>query len=149
MRNKLSVVVDTNVFLDSWLDDDKNCNNILDLILNRKLNLLFSQDTIGELIYITKKYAIKNMSSEKPRIALLKLVIEMFYWSKSIDTSKTECPKINDPYDEMFLKTAIEGKANYLISEDRKSGMHKVELEGIRIVSSEEFVSMYERLCVG
>ena len=89
------------------------------------------------------------MSSEKPRIALLKLVIEMFYWSKSIDTSKTECPKINDPYDEMFLKTAIEGKANYLISEDRKSGMHKVELEGIRIVSSEEFVSMYERLCVG
>jgi len=148
MRNKLSVVVDTNIFLNSWFDDDKYCNHIIDLISNRKLKLLFSQDTIGELIYVVKKFAVKNMSSQKPRIALLNFVTELFYWAESVDTSNTKCPKLNDPYDEMFLKCAIEEHADYIISEDVASGMHKVELEGIKILKAKEFVLAYESLCV-
>jgi predicted nucleic acid-binding protein len=88
------------------------------------------------------------MSSEKPRILLLQSVAELFYWSDSVDTSKTECPKINDKYDEMFLKCAIEGNAEYLISDDFKSGMHDIDINQIKIVGSKDFVSIYEGLLV-
>jgi len=52
----------------------------------------------------------------------------------------------------MFLKCAIEGKANYLISNDFRSGMHVIEesdKSDIKIVSSQEFIRMYEELLVG
>jgi len=151
-RLRPKVVIDTNIFLNSWIDDLGSCNYILELIFINKLKLLFSQDTIGELIYVAKKYAIKNMSSDKSRIPFMQKLAEMFYLATSVDTSETLCPKINDVYDEMFLKCAIEGKANYLISNDFRSGMHVVEIDDkkdIKIVSSQDFIRMYEELLVG
>jgi len=156
MKNKRKVrprvVIDTNIFLNSWIDDFGSCNYILELIFINRLRLLFSQDTIGELIYVAKKYAIKNMSSDKSRIPFMQKLAEMFYLATSVDTSDTLCPKINDIYDEMFLKCAIEGKANYLISNDFRSGMHVLGTNNkndIKIVSSQEFIKMYEELLVG
>jgi len=156
MKNKRiirpRVVVDTNIFLNSWIDGLGSCNYILELISINRLRLLFSQDTIGEFMYVAKNYCISNMSSDKSRIPFMQNLAEMFYLATSVDTSETLCPKINDIYDEMFLKCAIEGKANYLISNDFRSGMHVLGINDkndIKIVSSQEFIKMYEELLVG
>ena len=113
MSKKIKIVVDANIFINSWFYTNHfYCDAVVDLINNDQVKLLFSQDTIGELIYVVKN-----------------IVLDLF--------------------DEMFLKTAIKGRADYIISDDFRSGMHRVKLEGTKIVSSEQFVSMYERLCVG
>jgi len=58
------------------------------------------------------------------------------------------CAEINDDTDEMFLKCAIKGEAEYLISNDLASGMHYVDINGIKILNSEDFIKIYDELCV-
>lgn len=143
------VVIDTNIFLNSWIDDMGSCNYILKLISINRLKVLFSQDTIGEFMYVAKNYSISNMSSDKSRIPFMQNLAEMFYLATSIDTSETLCPEINDAYDKMFLECAIEGDAQYLISNDFRSGMHTVKSsmkKDIMIVSSPEFIRLYEEM---
>ncbi len=144
MKTKPKVVIDTNVFIKSWFDNQSHCVEVTDMVDKKRIKLLFSQDTIGELIYIVKKFAIKNMSSEKPRIEILNSVVKLFYDSESINTMSTESPNLNDVYDEMFLKCAIQGKADYLISDDFKSGMHKVKEVKTKIINSEKFIKEYK-----
>lgn len=59
---------------------------------------------------------------------------------------ETTCPKLNNLTDEIFLKTAIKAEADFLISDDFRSGIHGVSLNGTRIVSAEEFVTISEGL---
>lgn len=137
------VVIDTNIFINSWFDDDADCNLIMDLLDDNKIKLLFSQDTIGELIYIVKNFSIKFMSSRISRIQLISKVAEIFCDARSVNTMETTCPNINDKYDEMFLKCAIKGKADFIISNDFKSGMHQLSDLGIKVVSAEEFINLF------
>ncbi len=44
----------------------------------------------------------------------------------------------------MFLKCAIKGEAEYLITNDFKHGMQ--DYKNIIIVSSKEFITLYEKL---
>jgi len=42
----------------------------------------------------------------------------------------------------MFLKCAMKGKANYLISDDFKSGMHNIDSLGFKVLSAKDFCEM-------
>lgn len=143
MKSKPRVVIDTNIFIKSWFDNNEICNKITELVDKNKIKLLFSQETIGELFYIVKKYCIKNMSSKIPRMQVLNSLAELFYESESVNTIETKCPKLDDKYDEMFLKTALEGNTDYLITDDFKSGLHKLKKVKVKIVSSEDFIKFY------
>jgi len=61
-----------------------------------------------------------------------------------VNTSNTISPEINDKYDDMFLKCAIEGNAEYLISDDLNSGMHDVEGLGFKILNAKDFCMFFE-----
>jgi putative PIN family toxin of toxin-antitoxin system len=138
------VVVDTNVFFNSWIEDMESCNYVLNLISTNRIKLLFSQDTIGEFMYMAKNYCIANMSSDKSRILFMQSLAEMFYLATSVNTVETSCPELNDPYDEMFLKCAIAGKADFLVSNDFTSGLHTINDLNIKIVSSGMFKEIYQ-----
>ena len=69
--------------------------------------------------------------------------MESFYYSTSVNTINTITPEINDKYDDMFLKCAIEGNADYLVSDDFNSGMHVVENIGFKVVSSDKFIELF------
>ena len=148
MKNKPKVVIDTNIFIDGLFSykevDNEYCIKVIDLIDNRKILLLFAQDTIGELVYIAKNFARYNFNNIKDRISLLNYLIELFYHSTSVNTSNTISPEINDKYDDMFLKCAIEGNAEYLISDDLNSGMHDVEGLGFKILNAKDFCMLFE-----
>ena len=148
MKNKPKVVIDTNIFIDGLFSykevDNEYCIKVIDLIDNRKILLLFAQDTIGELIYIAKNFARHNFNNIKDRISLLNYLIELFYHSTSVNTSNTISPEINDKYDDMFLKCAIQGNAEYLISDDLNSGMHDVEGLGFKILNAKDFCMLFE-----
>ena len=147
MKNKPKVVIDTNIFIDGLFSykeiDNEYCIKVIDLIDNRKILLLFAQDTIGELVYIAKNFARYNFNNIKDRISLLNYLIELFYHSTSVNTSNTISPEINDKYDDMFLKCAIQGNAEYLISDDLNSGMHDVEGLGFKILNAKDFCMLF------
>jgi len=144
MRDKKKVVIDTNIFVKGWYSENKYCNIIMDMIDNRKLQLFFSQDTIGELVYIIKGFARRYYKNKSDSINDLKDIMELFYYGTTVNTSHTKSPEINDKYDDIFLKCAIEGDANYLISDDFKSGMHDINKFGFKVLNSKDFCKMME-----
>ncbi|WP_242966729.1 PIN domain-containing protein [Desulfosporosinus sp. FKA] len=88
MRSKLKVVLDTNIFIKAWFSSEDNnvCSKVMDLIEERKIQLLFAQDTIGELVYLVKNFARYNITDVNDRLAMLQGVMELFYYSTSINT---------------------------------------------------------------
>jgi len=144
MKIKPKVVIDTNIFIKGWYGKHKHCNAIMNMIENRKLQLLFSQDTVGELVYIIKGFARRVYDVKSDAINDLKDIMVLFYYGTSINTKDTISPEINDKYDDMFLKCAIEGNAEYLISDDLNSGMHDVEGLGFKILNAKDFCMLFE-----
>ena len=140
------IVLDTNIFINGLFssEEDNEYIKIMNMVDNKQIYLLFSQDTIGELVYVAKNFARHNISNIHDRVSLLQYLIELFYFSKSVNTSHTISPEINDKYDDMFLKCAIEGNADYLISDDLKSGMHDVDKLGFKVMSAKDFCEMIE-----
>ena len=143
---KSKVVIDTNIFINGWFfsEEHTSCQSIMNLIDNKQILLLFSQDTIGELLYLVKNFARYNIDNIQTRISILQSVSELFYYATSINTMNTKCPFIKDKYDKMFVKCAIKGKADYIISNDYKSGMHNLKNIKTKIVSSEQFVKLFD-----
>ncbi|MGR6760440.1 putative toxin-antitoxin system toxin component, PIN family [Paenibacillus sp. T2-29] len=135
-----TAVVDTNVFVHALFYEDENCLKIMDMVENNELNLLFSRDTIGELMYILKNFSRHNLD-ENEGIELLQNIAELFYTSKSYNDSKISpntLPK--DPDDIMFLKCAIKGNADYLITNDLKSGLIKLTEYDFIGITAKDFI---------
>lgn len=147
MKSKIKVVIDTQIFLRSWFYTKYfYCDAIMDLIDKDELFLLFSQETIGELFYMTKLMATHIFDEKNIQLDYLHILSAIFLDARSINTFEVECPELKDKTDEMLLKTAIKGEADFIISDDFRSGIHNIEIEGIKILSSEQFVSIYEGL---
>lgn len=129
--------------IDFNIDDEEDENKIFELYKTGKLKMYFSQDTIGELVYLTKIATTVNNYSNELSLAMLNQVVRAFYFGKSVNTTDTICQNIDDPTDEMFLKTSIKGNVDYLISNDISSGMHNLKGLGFKVMTSNEFVGMY------
>lgn len=142
MERKIKVVLDTNIFIKGMYTSDIFCKKILILAKNKKLQLLFSQLTIGELIYVLKGFARRIYNEYKAIYTIkdLKDIMELFYYGTTVDTRNTNSPIINDSSDNMFLECAIKGQADYLITNDFRSGMHEVKNYDFRVVSAQEFI---------
>jgi putative PIN family toxin of toxin-antitoxin system len=148
MRSKLKVVIDTNVFINSWFSMKYfYCDAVVDLVDNDKLYLLFSQDTIGELMYVAKNFAFHVIDDVSIRLELFHNIAGLFLNSQSVNTQATICPDLEDKTDEIFVRCAIEGRADYIISQDENSGMHnneEIKKLGLNVVTAEEFIRIFQ-----
>jgi predicted nucleic acid-binding protein len=85
-EEKIKVVVDTNVFIHGMSHRNINSVKILKLIEQRRLELFFSQETIGELVWIMKNFVRHNIDDRKTRITVLQNLMTLFYYGKSVNT---------------------------------------------------------------
>jgi putative PIN family toxin of toxin-antitoxin system len=121
------IVIDTNVFIEAVFGEETSDSaNLLALLDELDVRLVFSQETIGELMYIFKRHANSlGMSQDKVQDILLD-VTTFFQYGKSINTkhlNKTQIKKISDPDDQMFVYAAYASNATHLITLDKKSGI--------------------------
>ena len=143
MVRKYNLVVDTNVFLHGFNNFSESASDVVDLIEANKVNLVFTGDTFGELIFMIKCWARKNITSKKDRLSLLHDFVDLFYNSLSYNPTGVECPKINDEFDIKFLECAIVSKCDFLISNDYSSGMHKVDKCNFIATDTKSFMDMW------
>lgn len=140
MNIKPRIVIDTNVLIDDLLDEKRSSQEIMNLFYQIKITLLFSQETIGELVYVMESMARRNIRKISDRIKFLNNIMYIFYHSQSINTvnvNKQLNVKCNDPNDDMFLECAYYGKADFLITNDKASGMYLLDIGKTKIVSSD------------
>lgn len=150
-NNKVKIVIDTNVFINGLIFPfeykyDKDIINILfNLIDEEKIELVFSQDTIGELVYIFKNKVKHYIAKEEWEMYMCQIII-IFLRAYSVNTTYTKTPRCIDPNDNMFLKCAKQSYAKYLISNDLKSKMSKVKSPYTTVLTSKEFLNIYNRI---
>jgi predicted nucleic acid-binding protein len=144
---KLKLVIDTNIFIKKFFFESKyyHCKTLLDIITNNEnIDLVFTQDTIGELFYVSKLMInnINNMNYEDG-LELINKISKIFYDSIIVNTLNTIAPKCNDEFDDMFLKCYVESNADYILTDDFKSGMNKIK--NINVLESIKFIQMVSK----
>ncbi|MEH7419559.1 putative toxin-antitoxin system toxin component, PIN family [Neobacillus drentensis] len=122
------IVVDTCVFIEGIFGEDNNPSSILLSMLDTlDIRLIFSQESIGELLYILKKRCNELQMDSDDTNDILKDMTILFQKGKSVNIrhykSMPQKLTIKDPDDQMFVDAAFAGKATYLITLDKKSGI--------------------------
>lgn len=149
-NNKLKIVIDTNIFVNGIIFHEKytKITNLLKIIgesiTKDTIELVFSQDTIGELMYVMKNFAKHYISNEEDQKQILYMISDIIFDSYCVNTKHTKLKvECLDPTDNMFLKCAVQSKANYIISNDIKSGLHKIK-DKFKVVTADELVKLFE-----
>jgi putative PIN family toxin of toxin-antitoxin system len=128
----MKVVLDTNVFISGIFWSGNYCSCIIDKWKSKKIELISSSEMIGELVKTLRSFKIslsEEMIEEWKNLILNNSIF--------IQPSTKICVIKDDPEDNKFLEVAIDGNADFIISQD-KHLLNLKEFQGIRIIKPEE-----------
>lgn len=134
----MKVVLDTNIFI-SGIFWTGNSNKIIQIWKEGKFSLITSSELLTEFIETLKNFKIQLPEN------IIKGWIELIVRNSSIvePVDKLNIVK-GDPKDNMFLEAAIEGEANYIITQDN----HLIRLKSfknVKILTPEEFLQILSK----
>lgn len=135
MEIKPRLVVDTNVYVSALLNGDGNPARLI-AYAGRNADLIFSDETMGELREVLgrpkfRAYLSTNVVGNFMKWAELKAAI--VYPRKHHAISR-------DEKDNKFIDAAVEGRADFIVSGDKRHLLSLEEFEGIPIVSVNAFL---------
>ncbi|MEK6933283.1 MAG: putative toxin-antitoxin system toxin component, PIN family [Nanoarchaeota archaeon] len=132
----MRVVLDTNVFISGIFWSGNYCSQLIDKWKNKEIELVSSLETVGELVETLRNFRIsmsKSMIEEWKNLLISNSIL--IQSSTKIDVIK------EDPEDNKFLETAIDGKADFIVSQDNHL-LNLKEYQGIKIVKPEEAINL-------
>jgi len=131
------VVFDTNIYISAILTPGK-AREVLELARKREIQLLISEAILAEIERILR---IKIQRSDFEIALILKGI-------RSISTFVSPFLKLSiikeDEPDNRILECALEGKAQYIISGDKRHLLPLKEFRGIKILNPTEFLKFFE-----
>ena len=132
--------LDTNVLVSAtfWTGDSFK---ILDLVDKKKVKSVSSKPIIEEYDRVIKSDEIIEKIENKDLI--VSKVIQNVLSNSTIVDPKRQVTICEDPDDNKFLEAAVEGKVDFIVSQDKHLLKIK-EFEGIKIVTPKEFLREYE-----
>ena len=110
----MRVVVDTNVFVSLLIRPGETFLSLID-ILDRSATVLYSADTLTELVDVLRRQKFSKYTTPQNVSALVQWIADE---GELIDVEH-EVAGSRDLKDNKFLSLAITGKADYLISGDK------------------------------
>lgn len=135
----MRVVLDTNIFISGIFWEGNYCSKIIDAWRSGKIMIVSSSETVQEFIETMNDFKIKmpeEMIQEwKRRIAENSIRV--------MPTEKLDIVK-NDPKDNKFFEAAVAGKAQYIISQDKKHVLIIPEFRRIKTIHPEEFMKLID-----
>lgn len=137
---KEKVVVDTNILISSLLKPESKAKDIYRLILRGKVRLYLSEDILAELKRVLEypKFQIERLQRHLFLKNLLR-VATLVYPKQKVGVVK------QDPADNKFLECALEAKASFIVSGDKRHLLPLKSFRGIRIVSAAQFLRLHQR----
>lgn len=128
------IVVDTNVIVSSFLNEDSNSASIIHLILQGKIKLCLSNGIFSEYKGVLSRSKFKHLDQPSIKSLLSQL-------KKKALSVKPNTPIdiiTNDPADNKFLECTLEAKADFLVTGNRKHFPFK-KFHNTYIVTPKEF----------
>lgn len=131
----MKIVIDTNVFISSFLSPKGNPRKIVDLWKKGEVVLCLSVEILGEYIEVLSRFGLEN----EPE---LKEVLDLFRQHTYCELVVCD-DRLNvieaDPDDDKFIECAVVAGAAYIVTGDK----HLKELKqyaGIPVISPAEFM---------
>ena len=133
------LVLDTNVFVSGLISARGSPAQILTAIRERRIIHLVSDPIVEEYLRVL----------EYPRIRRFKKITDAFiadiaaylvYQTERVELAST-IRLSPDPDDDVFLETAVDGKASLLVTGDKAGLLSLGEVQGIPIISASEAVA--------
>jgi len=129
----MRVVLDSNVYISALLVG-RGCEEILAFARARIVQVLLSEDILEEVVKVLKRKFHWNSDD----LRLLSDELRVFCTMVSCDADSVEFPP--DPADAKILACAVAGKADAIVTGDRKHLLPLKRYKGIPIVSPAEFL---------
>jgi putative PIN family toxin of toxin-antitoxin system len=135
----MRIVVDTNVIVSALLSPNGRANWTLVYLAQGKYVFLYSQSSLDEIVDVlsrprTNRGLIKE-SDVREVMELLKFRGEEVFLMTPIRVC-------DDPDDDKFLAIAVDGKADYIVSGDKKHLLSLNPFQGIPIISVTDFLEL-------
>jgi len=132
----LKVVIDTNVFVSSFLGG--NPRRIIDLWRNEEITLCLSKDVLDEYVGVIQRIGLTGEDEIQELLSLFAKGFNLLFTTK---TPKITVVK-NDPDDDKFIECAVALKAEVIITGDRElRALGKYR--GIKILTPQQFLETY------
>ncbi|MBU0896635.1 MAG: putative toxin-antitoxin system toxin component, PIN family [Candidatus Omnitrophica bacterium] len=114
MDRELKAVLDTNIFISILIGKGKTLSKIYEFFLDAKFTPVLSLPLYSEIIEVITRGKFKGCFKEKEEKfkELLKTDTIFVIPSSKLDISR-------DPKDNMVLETALEAKANFIVTGDK------------------------------
>ncbi len=134
----MRVVLDTNVFISGIFWEGNFCSHIISLWREKKITLVTSLSLIEELIEVLQTFRIQMPLGmiETWRMMIINNSLIVY------PTNKLDIVK-EDPDDNKLFEAAIVGKAEYIVSQDKKHVLSIGEYNSIRTISPEQFLQLF------
>lgn len=117
MKRKLKAVIDTNLFISGLFGRDSISAKLQDLWINQRFELVTSLEIIREVSRVLQYPRIRQKFSPKDKT--LKRFFRLIFRKAIITKDIYKTDRItDDPSDNMFLGSALEAKADYIVSRD-------------------------------
>jgi putative PIN family toxin of toxin-antitoxin system len=141
-RTRPRLVIDTNVFVSGLISGASSPAQILRAIRSKKVTHLVSDPIMEEYLRVL----------DYPRIRKFKKITDEFiadiaaylvYQTERVELV-SDIKLSPDPDDDVFLQTAVDGRATLLVTNDKSDLLLLKVVEGIPIVSAKEAVVRLE-----
>ena len=128
-KRSIQIVLDTNIMVSALLFGG-NTSSLVEQWQRGRLSLLFSRDTLSELVRVLN-YPKFKLTERECKSILHREVLPFI-----ISVVPRSVPKVikDDPDDDIFIACALAGKANYLVSGD-KHLLEQKKFRSIPIIS--------------
>jgi putative PIN family toxin of toxin-antitoxin system len=129
------VVIDTNIYISAIFWNGKP-REVIDLGRDGKITIFTSLDIENEIVgklKTTFKLAEEDVNQ---------ILLDFSTFTLPIRINKQLIVVRDDPDDNKFIECAVECRANYIISGDRRL-LNLKEYEGIKLIKSSEFLKVY------
>jgi putative PIN family toxin of toxin-antitoxin system len=130
------LVIDTNVFVSGLISAAGSPAQILGAIQRRKVIHLVSDPIVEEYLRVLDYPQIRKFKKITDEF-VADIAAYLVYQTERIElvSSIRLSP---DPDDDVFLETAVDGRANWLVTNDKADLLSLRTVEGIPIVSARE-----------
>ena len=135
----MKIVIDTNVFISATFWDGPSEKVIAELE-SRNIKLILSRAILKEFARVLQYDEIQNKIKDKD-LEMKYTLQKIASLSKIVEPSQKIRVVTDDPDDDKFIEAAVEGKCEYIVSNDK----HLLNLRNykqITIVKPEEFLTL-------
>jgi putative PIN family toxin of toxin-antitoxin system len=132
------LVIDTNVFVSGLISGNASPAQILKAIQQRRLIHLVSDPIVDEYLRVLSYPQIRRFKKITDEF-VADIAAYLVYQTQRVEivSSISLSP---DPDDNIFLETAVDGRADCLVTNDKADLLSLRTVEGIPIVSAKEAV---------